>query len=137
MKTLTISLLAALTLVLSTVTLADTHAEKSIKHKVVDDIVTFDRALEVFEETTVELHTKTTLDETELNDIHMITYSLEKAVAYFVENSKDEQRVNAEKMAEVVELVHIASENNRKTQAKLYLEAYFQFSSEFYFNLKR
>ena len=61
----------------------------------------------------------------------MITYSLEKAVAYFVENSSGDQRDDAEKMAELVELVHIASENNRKDETEANLVNYFSLASEF------
>jgi len=107
------------------------QAEKSIKHKVVEDIVTSEEAIQVFNETTAQLKTKTSLDEAELNDVHMITYSLEKAVAYFVENSSGDQRDDAEKMAELVELVHIASENNRKDETKVNLASYFSLASEF------
>ena len=107
------------------------QAEKSIKHKVVEDIVTSEEAIQVFNETTAQLKTKTFLDEGELNDVHMITYSLEKAVAYFVENSSGDQRDDAEKMAELVELVHIASENNRKDETKVNLASYFSLASEF------
>ncbi|MFQ3247808.1 MAG: hypothetical protein ACI9WC_002555 [Arenicella sp.] len=43
---------------------------------------------------------------------------------YFVENMKGEQQVAAKKMAEVVELVHFASDTNRASEARVYLEDY-------------
>ncbi|MCH2191361.1 MAG: hypothetical protein MK188_10595 [Gammaproteobacteria bacterium] len=127
MKNKTIALIISFLFVFS----FTSYAEKSIKHKVVEDIVTSEKAIQVFNETTAQLKTKTKLDQDELNDVHMITYSLEKAVAYFVENSSGDQRDDAEKMAELVELVHIASENNRKDETEANLVNYFSLASEF------
>ncbi len=66
----------------------------------------------------------------------MITYSLEKAVAYFADNTQGEQQAAANKIAEVVELVHIGSENNRAAETKSYLEEYFTLANTFSSTLK-
>jgi len=71
------------------------------------------------------------LDAKELNEIHMTTYSLEKAIAYFAENTNGDQQVEAEKMAEVVELIHLASETDRADEAGVYLEDYSKRASAF------
>ena len=59
---------------------------KAIKHIDLPDITSYEEAKEVFNQTTSELREKNKLDATELQEVHMITYSLEKAVAYFSKN---------------------------------------------------
>jgi hypothetical protein len=68
--------------------------------------------------TSEQLRTKTTLDALELHEIHIITYSLEKAVAFFAENLSGARQETAKEMALVVEEVHLNSENNRKQASK-------------------
>ncbi len=75
--------------------------------------------------TTEQLRAKTNLDALELHEIHMITYSLEKAVAFFAENLSGARQVTAQEMAVVVEEVHLSSENNRKEDTKAALDQYF------------
>ncbi len=110
-------------------------AEQPVQHLVVDDITTYEEANSVFTNTTAEIQTKKNLDAEELHQIHMITYSLEKAVAYFVENTENEQQELANKMAEIVELIHLGSENNRKVETQIYLEEYFALADKFSDNL--
>ena len=105
--------------------------EKPVQHLELPDITSLDEAKNVFSETSAELNSKSKLDATELHEIHMTTYSLEKAVAYFVENMQGDQQVAAEKMAEVVELVHLASENSRAEETRIYLEDYSKRASSF------
>lgn len=109
--------------------------EEPIKHLEVPEIISSEEAKRVFIETTSELRTKTKLDASELHEIHIITYSLEKAIAYFAENMKDEQQAEAKKMAEVVELVHLDSENNRATKTREHLDQYFNLADAFSRNL--
>ena len=52
----------------------------------------------------------------------MSTYSLENAVAYFVENSEAEEQNLAEQIAVVVEEIHLASENNRSENTRSYID---------------
>ena len=106
-------------------------SEKSVKHLDLPDVTSLEEAKQVFSETTLELQEKNKLDETELHEIHMITYSLEKAVAYFAENMQGDQQAAAKNMAEVVELVHIGSENNRASETEGHLKEYFKLAKEF------
>lgn len=106
-------------------------AEKPVQHLKLADITSYDEAKKVFIETTSQIKSKTKLDAAELHEIHMITYSLEKAVAYFVENMKDEQKIAVKKIADVVELIHLGSENNRTVETKIYLEEYFKLAEAF------
>lgn len=101
-------------------------SKEAIKHVNLPDITSYQEAKEVFNQTTTELRQKEKYDETELREIHLITYSLEKAIAYFLENMEDDQQASAKKLAELVELIHIGSENNRATETKVHLKAYFQ-----------
>ena len=106
--------------------------EKPIQHRIVPDITDYAEARQVFAETTSEIKTKTKLDAGELHDIHMITYSLEKALAYFADNLEGDRQSSAAKIADVVELIHLGSENNRAAETKVYLDAYFELAQEFY-----
>ena len=99
--------------------------EKPIQHLKLEDIATESSAVEVMQSTTEQLRAKTTLDALELHKIHMITYSLEKAVAFFAENLSGVRQVIAQEMAVVVEELHLSSENNRKDETKAALDQYF------------
>jgi len=72
-------------------------SDKPIQHVQLPDVTSLEEAMTVFSETTLELQDKTELSATQLHEIHIITYSLEKAVAYFAENMKGEQQVTAKK----------------------------------------
>lgn len=105
--------------------------EKAVQHKIVADITEVEKAKSVFSNTTAELKTKQELDATQLHEIHMITYSLEKAVAYFVDSEQGQAQKDAEQLAGVVELVHIASENNRSAETRVYLDEYFKLADAY------
>ena len=120
MKTI-LSILLALIIVSTQSVLAD----GAIKHVDLPDITTMEEAESVFATTTTQLKEKKLLNPQELHEIHMITYSLEKAIAYFVESLKDDQQAMAKEMAEIVELIHISSENNRSDETRANLERYF------------
>ena len=122
------ALMAAFSLLYLTVGIA---GEQPVQHLIVDDITSYQEAKQVFADTTADIKTKTKFDAADLHDIHMITYSLEKAIAYFVENMEGEQQAAAEKMAAVVELVHLSSENNRNIEIQVYLEDYFKRAEAF------
>ena len=85
----------------------------------------------MFNQTTSELQEKNKLNETELQEVHMITYSLEKAVAYFSKNMEGDQQVSAKEIAELVELVHVSAENNRASETKVYLQEYFELANTY------
>lgn len=109
----------------------DPDPEKPVQHRVVPDVTTLEEATTVFVDTTAQLQAKTSLDAEELHEIHMITYSLEKALAYFVEHSDGAMKATAEEMAIVVERVHLGSENNRVDETKTSLDEYFQLAEAF------
>ena len=112
-------------------TLSNEQDEKPIQHLKLEDIATESSAVEVMQSTTKQLLAKNNLDALELHEIHMITYSLEKAVAFFAENLSGARQVTAQKMAVVVEEVHLSSENNRKEETKVALDQYFALFESF------
>lgn len=105
--------------------------EKSVKHITLPDLTSLEEAKQVFSETTSKLQTKKKLDAVELDDIHQITYSLEKALEYLVDNVEGEQQKVTQEMADLVELVHIASENNRASETARHLKEYFNIAESF------
>ena len=114
-----------------TVDVNSEQAEKPIQHLKLEDIATESSAVEVMQSTTEQLLAKNNLDALELHEIHMITYSLEKAVAFFAENLSGARQVTAQEMAVVVEEVHLSSENNRKDATKAALDQYFALLESF------
>ena len=131
MKSSTISFFIAIFIAIFQLSGSLSASEKPIKHLNLPDIETVDQASKVFKETTAELLSNKKLDASELNDIHITTYSLEKAVAYFVENSNGDQQHNARELAEVVERIHLASENDRPEEVREYLDDYSQRAAAF------
>ena len=119
----------------TTPTVDQAENEEPIQHLDLPDITSRDRAIAVMDSTTAELKSKNELNDEALHDIHYITYSLEKAVGYFAENSSGEQQAEAREMAEVVEEVHINSENNRAEETEEALETYYELQEEFRENL--
>ena len=114
-----------------TVDVNSDQAEKPIQHLKLENIATESSAVEVMQSTTEQLLAKNNLDALELHEIHMITYSLEKAVAFFAENLSGARQVTAQEMAVVVEEVHLSSENNRKEETKAALDQYFALFESF------
>ncbi len=108
-----------------------TEKEKPVQHLIVPDVGSWENAIEVMDSTTARLKTKETLDAVELNEIHMITYSLEKAVAYFSEHTTGEQQKSADEIALVVEEVHLNSENKRAEETREALDRYFKLAEAF------
>jgi len=106
-------------------------ADKPIQHYQVSSIESRDEAVQVFSDKTLELQQRKDLSAKELQEIHEITYSLEKAVAFFVENTSGELRTSAGELAQIVELIHLSSENNRSTETKKYLTQYFELADLF------
>ena len=132
MTTMKSVLLAIFAIILTAFFSAPIFATKqAVKHMDLPDITSYEEARKMFNQTTAQLRKKNKLDETELHEVHMITYSLEKAVAYFSQNMKDEQQASAEKMAQLVELVHLSAENNRATETEVYLQEYFELANSY------
>jgi len=103
----------------------------AVQHINLPDITSYEESKAVFNQTTAELQEKNKLDETELHEIHMITYSLEKAIAYFSVNLKDDQQVSAKEIATLVELVHVSAENYRAAETEVYLQKYFELANAY------
>lgn len=122
--------IALLVCVLSVCSFNTTATEKPVQHLKVADVTSAIEAKKVFFETTAQIKSKKILDEQELHDIHFITYSLEKSIAYYAENLTGKSQKLAEKMAVVVEDIHINSENNRKEQTKKHLKKYFELAAK-------
>jgi|GEM_PF-2004495 len=108
------------------------HAgEKPVKHLELPDVTTAEEASKVMDGTTAQLKSKEKFDAADMGSIHIITYSLEKAVAYYAEKGTAEQKPVAEKMAIVVEEIHLNSENNRVEETKKALKEYFTLAEGF------
>ncbi len=98
--------------------------EKPVKHLKPADLTTLEAAEKVFLDKTAELKKIKVFDAPSLQKIHVITYSLEKSMAYYVENLKGKNKALAQAMAEQVEFVHLNSENNRPVLTKNHLTQY-------------
>ena len=79
------------------------HGEKPIQHLKLADITSSAEAATVFAKEVAFITGKEALTAAALNEIHLSTYSLEKAVAYYAENSEGAKKELAEKIAMVVE----------------------------------
>lgn len=99
--------------------------EKSIQHFKAADVTSLEEAKSIFFETSDSIKQKKQLDEKELHEIHIITYTLEKSVAYLSEHLTDKGQALAQDIAVVVEDIHINSENNRQEKTREHLDKYF------------
>jgi hypothetical protein len=105
--------------------------QEPVQHLKMEDVTSMEDAKKTFLETTSEIRSKQKLDVAELQEIHVITYSLEKSVAYFVENAEGERKKLAEEIAVVVEDIHLSSENNRQKETQALLKKYFDLADRF------
>jgi hypothetical protein len=105
--------------------------QEPVQHLKMEDVTSMEDAKKIFLETTSEIRSKKKLDVAELQEIHVITYSLEKSVAYFVENAEGERKKLAEEIAVVVEDIHLSSENNRQKETQALLKKYFDLADRF------
>ena len=112
---------------------ADESKEKPTQHLKIADVNSMEEAKEIFIDKTAEIRSKKTLNLEEASQIHIITYTLEKSVAYFAENLKGEKQKQAKEIAVVVEDIHIASESNRLEKLKKHLNEYFDLVDKFIF----
>lgn len=112
---------------------ADESKEKPTQHLKIADVNSMEEAKELFIDKTAEIRKKKTLNLEEASQIHIITYTLEKSVAYFAENLEGEKQKLAKKIAVVVEDIHIASEGNRLGNLKKHLNEYFDLVDQFIF----
>jgi hypothetical protein len=105
--------------------------EEPIQHLKVPSVNSMAEAKKIFLEKTFEINSKQKLDEAELQQIHIVTYTLEKSVEYFAENLTDEKQELVKEIAVVVENIHLNSENNRKKDTKQQLIKYFELANKF------
>jgi hypothetical protein len=112
---------------------ADESKEKPTQHLQVADVQSMEEAKAIFIDKTAEIRSKKPLNLENASQIHIITYTLEKSVAYFAENLKGEKQKLAEKIAIVVEDMHIASESNKLEALKEHINKYFVLVDEFIF----
>jgi len=110
--------------------LATEESKEPVQHLKITDVTSMEDAEKIFIEKTSEIKSKKKLDVTELQQIHIITYSLEKSVAYFAENLKGERQELAREIAVVVEDIHISSENNHQEKTKKLLSKYLKLSEK-------
>jgi len=111
----------------TSVLLADKVAtEKPVQHLKLADLTSIDEAEKVFLEKNAELKSIKNFDEATLQEIHVITYSLEKSIGYYVKNLAGKHKSVAEAMAVEVEHIHINSENNRSDATQTHLKKYFK-----------
>lgn len=118
----------------SLLSLVSIAGEKPIQHLKVADITSMQDAKEVFLATTADIQSKKTLNAQSAHEIHMITYSLEKSIAYFAETLIGNKKEIVENMAVIVEEIHLNSENNRFAKLKKYLATYNKLVDKFLFD---
>jgi hypothetical protein len=114
------------------IVVGEASEEGPVQHLKIAEVTSMEDAEKIFQEKTAEMKSKKKLDPLELQQIHVITYSLEKSVAYFAENLTDATGQElAKEIAVVVEDIHVNSENNRQEQTKNYLNEYFDLAKRF------
>ena len=107
--------------------------EKPTQHLKVSDVTSMKDAKTIFLNKTLELSDKKNIGLKEASEIHIITYTLEKSVAYFAENLTGEKQMLAKQLAVVVENIHINSESNRLEMLQKHLKEYFDLADKFIF----
>jgi hypothetical protein len=111
----------------------DESKQKPTQHLQIADVQSMQEAKAIFIDKTAEIRAKRPLSLEVASQIHIITYNLEKSVAYFVENLKGEKQAQAAEIAVVVEDIHIASEGSRLEELDKHLGKYFDLVDEFLF----
>ena len=112
---------------------ADESKEKPTQHLQIADVNSMEEAKVIFLDKTVEIRNKKPLNLEAASQIHIITYTLEKSVAYFAENLEGEKQDQAKQIAVVVEDIHLASESNRLDDLQKHLDKYFDLADKFLF----
>ena len=105
--------------------------EKPIQHLKLEAITSGDKAAAVFAKEVAFITGREALTPAVMHEIHMSTYSLEIAVAYYAENSESDKKALAEQIAVVVEAIHLASENNRAEDTKKYIDQLAELANKF------
>jgi hypothetical protein len=105
--------------------------DKPVQHLKLESISDAATAKSVFLQETAALKAKNKLDAQALQDIHIITYSLEKSVAFYTQSSNLSTQAEAKVLADVVEALHLNSENNRTVATQKNLTQYFSLADKF------
>ena len=114
-------LFALVVITFATLSQASTSStEELIQHINVAKVTTMVEAKKIFVEKTLEMNGKQTLEEQERHQIPIITYTLEQSIAYFNENLSGESQALVKTMADVVENIHLSSENTRKARTSAF-----------------
>ncbi|MBX2868857.1 MAG: hypothetical protein KTR18_09290 [Acidiferrobacterales bacterium] len=129
-----ISILVFVAFVTVSAATSGTSNEEPVQHLTVPEVTSVEEAKKMFLEKTFEIKSKQTLDESELQEIHIITYSLEKSVAFFAENLTEAGQTLLQQIAVVVENIHLNSENSRRQETQELLEEYFRLVNVFMTN---
>jgi len=111
----------------------DESKEKPTQHLQIADVKSMEEAKAIFIDKTAEIRNKKPLNLEAASQIHIITYTLEKSVAYFAENLEGEKQELAKQIAVVVEDIHLSSESNRLGELQKHLDKYFDLVNEFLF----
>jgi hypothetical protein len=125
MKFTTKTLLISLSLFISFNTHISAGESKPVSHIKLENITSSEAARSVFQKDTAELKAKSPLNNEALPNVHFITYSLEKSIAYYAEKGGDDVQVLAKEIADVVEAIHLHSENGRLEETQNNLQNYF------------
>ena len=128
-----LALLVFTTLFSFSVLAAGESKDKPTQHLQLADVQSMQDAKAIFVDKTAEIRAKRPLSLENASQIHIITYTLEKSVAYFADNLKGEKQEQAKEIAVVVEDIHIASESNRLGELEEHLSKYFALVDEFLF----
>lgn len=111
----------------------DESKEKPTQHLQVADVKSMQEAKAIFIDKTAEIRAKQPLSLENASHIHIITYTLEKSVAYFAQNLTGQKQEQAKAIGVVVEDIHLTSEGNRLEELKEHLNKYFDLVNEFLF----
>ena len=114
---------------------SDDTKEKPVQHLKIGEVTSMEKAKAIFIEKTAEIKSKKTLNPVELHEIHFITYSLEKSVAYYAKHLTGKKQQLAKELAVVVEDIHINSEDNRREKTQKHLAKYFKLADKFIANI--
>jgi len=112
---------------------AEVSKAKPTQHLNIPDVTSMEDAKLIFLRKTLEMKDKKSIGLEEASEIHIITYTLEKSVAYFAENLTGEKQSLAKQMAVVVEDIHINSESNQLHELEKHLKKYFDMADKFIF----
>lgn len=112
---------------------SDDPNKQPVQHLKVPDVTSMQDAKAIFLEMNHEMLEKQDIGMQEAAEIHIITYTLEKSVAYFADNLTGDKQAQAKEMAVVVENIHLASESNQFAALNQHLNDYAELVDQFLF----